>query len=250
MYSWCFSPICKRYAECFRMWKKFTVFLPGLWPGFCGDLSSGQPHAEHLCGSWASGVRSGLYHIIMSNLLVSKGSSDLWIFSICQVRKALTMVEGSCIACLHLPTKSMYLVNLYTFSWPKCLKNGEFCLSSRVSASLKPRFWWESLFAAQWHWLATCLGVVMATGSSSVETQISDLPEVGFMRHLAALSVGALLLLVITVGWFLSHWPLGRKCWERWWPGGWLTIVIVWGNNGVDESVTTENFLFGPGHGS
>ena len=110
MYSWCFSPICKRYAECFRMWKKFTVFLPGLWPGFCGDLSSGQPHAEHLRGSWASGVRSGLYHIIMSNLLASKGSSDLWIFSICQVRKALTMVEGSCIACLHLPTKSMYLV--------------------------------------------------------------------------------------------------------------------------------------------
>jgi len=46
--------------------------------------------------------------------------------------------------------------------------------------------------------------------------------HVGFMRHLAALSVGALLLLVITVGWFLS-------------------------NNGVDESVTTENFLFGPG---
>lgn len=46
--------------------------------------------------------------------------------------------------------------------------------------------------------------------------------HVGFMRHLAALSVGALLLLVITVAWFLS-------------------------DNGVDESVSTENFLFGQG---
>ena len=46
--------------------------------------------------------------------------------------------------------------------------------------------------------------------------------HVGFMRHLAAMSVGALVLLVITVGWYL-------------------------GLNGLDESVTAENFLFGPG---
>ena len=42
------------------------------------------------------------------------------------------------------------------------------------------------------------------------------------MRHLAALSVAALLFLVITVGCYL-------------------------GTNGVDSSVTTENFLVGPG---
>jgi len=46
--------------------------------------------------------------------------------------------------------------------------------------------------------------------------------HVGFMRHLAALSVAALLFLVITVGCYL-------------------------GANGVDSSVTTENFLVGPG---
>ena len=50
--------------------KRFTAFLPGLWPGFCGDLSSGRPHAEHLCGSWASGVRRGLYHTIYNVKLV------------------------------------------------------------------------------------------------------------------------------------------------------------------------------------
>ena len=46
--------------------------------------------------------------------------------------------------------------------------------------------------------------------------------HVGFMRHLAAVSVAALILLVITVGWYL-------------------------GDNGMDESVSPENFLFGPG---
>ena len=46
--------------------------------------------------------------------------------------------------------------------------------------------------------------------------------HVGFMRHLAAVSVAALLFLVITVGCYL-------------------------GQNGVDSSVTTENFLVGPG---
>ena len=30
----------------------------------------------------------------------------------------------------------------------------------------------------------------------------------------------------------------------------WLTLIICLGGNGVDESVTTENFLFGKGHGS
>ena len=104
-----FSPFANVTLNAFACEKNSLSFCQVWWPGFCGDLSSGQPHAEHLCGSWASGVR-GLYHIIMSNLLASKGSSDLWIFSICQVQKALTMVEGSCIACLHLPTKSMYLV--------------------------------------------------------------------------------------------------------------------------------------------
>mmetsp|Transcript_77715 Transcript_77715/g.95207 ORF Transcript_77715/g.95207 Transcript_77715/m.95207 type:complete len:464 (-) Transcript_77715:451-1842(-) len=46
--------------------------------------------------------------------------------------------------------------------------------------------------------------------------------HVGFMRHLAAMSVAALILLVITVGWYLSVY-------------------------GIDESISTENFLFGPG---
>ncbi|CAK9112378.1 unnamed protein product [Durusdinium trenchii] len=46
--------------------------------------------------------------------------------------------------------------------------------------------------------------------------------HVGFMRHLAALSVGALILLVIVVAWYM-------------------------GDRGIDESVTTENFLLGPG---
>lgn len=49
--------------------------------------------------------------------------------------------------------------------------------------------------------------------------------HVGFMRHLAAMSVGALLLLAVAVAWYL-------------------------GDNGIDESITEENFLFGPGEAS
>ena len=47
--------------------------------------------------------------------------------------------------------------------------------------------------------------------------------DIGFMRHLAALSVAALAFLVIVVGSYL-------------------------GQSGVNESVTPETFLFGPGH--
>lgn len=46
--------------------------------------------------------------------------------------------------------------------------------------------------------------------------------HVGFMRHLAALSIGALILVVIVVAWY-------------------------WGDRGTDESVTMESFLLGAG---
>ena len=49
--------------------------------------------------------------------------------------------------------------------------------------------------------------------------------HIGFMRHLAALSVAALMFLVIVVGCYLQ-------------------------DSGIHESVTQENFFWGPGHGT
>lgn len=44
-----------------------------------------------------------------------------------------------------------------------------------------------------------------------LEQQVTwPLLQVGFMRHLAAMSVGALLLLVVTVAWYLGHLVCAR----------------------------------------
>ena len=103
---------------------KNSLFLPGLWPGFCGDLSSRRPHAEHLRGSWASGVR-GLYHHVMFEKALADRMTSRSNFG--------PMVEGRCMDHIYI----FLLTLIFTLFPDPVRKEWEFFLmNSRVAKVL------------------------------------------------------------------------------------------------------------------